>query len=385
MPAPAQPGAEQVFPRPGDADFVRPLDIDVLAKETQTGRIMFGVGVNSDAGLVGNVTVDEQNFDWTRWPESFEDVRNATAFRGNGEHFRLELQPGTLVQRYTVSWAKPYVWDSEANLSLSGYYYNRIYNEWTEERVGGSIGLGYQLNHDLMAQVGFTAEAVGVSNPAVDSFIGAVPEPIADVVGFSTRLAFQQTIAHDTRDNQFLATEGHRFAVTFQEVVGTYDYPSVDVSFRQYFLLHQRADGSGRHTLTLGARFDVTADNTPVYDRFYAGGFATLRGFDFRGVSPVSPGGIHLGGDAMVLLSAEYLFPITADDTLRGVVFCDTGTVEPSLREWTDNYRIAPGAGLRISVPMMGPAPIALDLAFPVSVNPGDRVLNFSFNVGFQR
>jgi outer membrane protein insertion porin family len=159
----------------------------------------------------------------------------------------------------------------------------------------------------------------------------------------------------------------------------------VDVSFRQYFLLHQRADGSGRHTLTLGARFDVTADNTPVYDRFYAGGFATLRGFDFRGVSPVSPGGIHLGGDAMVLLSAEYLFPITADDTLRGVVFCDTGTVEPSLREWTDNYRIAPGAGLRISVPMMGPAPIALDLAFPVSVNPGDRVLNFSFNVGFQR
>ena len=37
-----------------------PLEVD--ANETQTGRLMFGVGVNSDAGLVGNVTVDEQNF-----------------------------------------------------------------------------------------------------------------------------------------------------------------------------------------------------------------------------------------------------------------------------------------------------------------------------------
>jgi len=32
-------------------------------QEQQTGRLMFGVGVNSDAGLVGNVTLDEQDFD----------------------------------------------------------------------------------------------------------------------------------------------------------------------------------------------------------------------------------------------------------------------------------------------------------------------------------
>ncbi len=70
---------------------------------------------------------------------------------------------------------------------------------------------------------------------------------------------------------------------------------------------------------------------------------------------------------------------------LRGVVFCDTGTVERTLDDWRDNYRIAPGFGLRIVVPAMGPAPIALDFAFPVVVNPGDRVLNFSFFVGFGR
>ena len=33
-----------------------------------TGRLMLGVGVNSDAGLVGNFVLDEQNFDITRLP-----------------------------------------------------------------------------------------------------------------------------------------------------------------------------------------------------------------------------------------------------------------------------------------------------------------------------
>ena len=51
--------------------------------------------------------------------------------------------------------------------------------------------------------------------------------------------------------------------------------------------------------------------------------------------------------------TAEYMFPITADDALRGVVFCDFGTVEQDVR--ISNFRAAPGVGLRISIPAMGP------------------------------
>jgi outer membrane protein insertion porin family len=79
------------------------------------------------------------------------------------------------------------------------------------------------------------------------------------------------------------------------------------------------------------------------------------------------------------------MFPITADDMLRGVVFCDTGTVEPTINNWNNQYRVAPGFGLRITVPAMGPAPLAFDFAFPVAWNPGDRFEMFSFFVGFGR
>jgi outer membrane protein insertion porin family len=172
--------------------------------------------------------------------------------------------------------------------------------------------------------------------------------------------------------------------VGFEQAIGSFVYPRGDLDVRKYFLLHQRPDGSGRHVLSLSTRMGITGDNTPVYENFFAGGFSTIRGFYFRDASPQSDG-VVVGGHFMLLGSAEYMFPITADDTLRGVIFCDTGTVEPSINDWTDRYRVAPGFGLRVTIPAMGPAPIALDFAFPVSKNPGDRQQIFSFFVGFLR
>ncbi len=111
-----------------------------------------------------------------------------------------------------------------------------------------------------------------------------------------------------------------------------------------------------------------------------------MRGFDFRGASPIDPGtGIVLGGEFRFLGSVEYMFPLTADDMLKGVVFCDYGTTEENIEINSNNYRVAPGAGLRISIPAMGPAPLALDLAFPVAHADGDDIQNFSFFFGFGR
>jgi outer membrane protein insertion porin family len=70
---------------------------------------------------------------------------------------------------------------------------------------------------------------------------------------------------------------------------------------------------------------------------------------------------------------------------IHGVAFCDFGTVEENIALHGDNFRVAPGIGLRITVPAMGPAPIALDFAFPVLSAPTDEKQVFSFNIGLQR
>jgi outer membrane protein insertion porin family len=379
-------GLDAMSPLMGRPPYEEPpldLPLDWWADETTTGRFMFSVGVNSDLGLLGSVVIDEQNFDWTRWPRGWDDIRTATAFRGAGQRFRLEAMPGTQLQRYTVNFTEPYLFDTKISLGLSGYYYDRRFIEWTERRIGGRVALGYQLRPDLSATIAYNGESVGLWDPQV-GLSGTVPPELAAAVGDNARHSFRAQITLDTRDNAFLPTEGWLFEVGFEQTIGTFEYPRGDFDIRKYFLLRQRPDGSGRHVLSLSTRMAVSGGNTPVYDHYFAGGFSTLRGFSFRGASPRTDG-VVVGGEYMLLTSAEYLFPITADDALRGVVFCDAGTVEPTIKNWTDRYRVAPGFGLRITVPAMGPAPIALDFAFPVSQEPGDQKQVFSFFIGFLR
>jgi outer membrane protein insertion porin family len=148
--------------------------------------------------------------------------------------------------------------------------------------------------------------------------------------------------------------------------------------------LRERPDGTGRHTFSYYNQLGFAGPDTPIYERFYAGGFSTLRGFQFRGASPQDMT-VLVGGDFQFLNTLEYMFPITADDMLKMVAFVDFGTVESDVRIDWDQFRIAPGLGIRVTIPMISPAPIAIDFAVPVKHAPGDLLQNVSFFVGVGR
>ena len=299
---------------------------------------------------------------------------------------RLEAQPGTQVQRYSASWQNPYIFDTQNSLGVNGYYYSRQFINWFEQRIGGGVSIGRQFTPDLSASLAYRGAQVTISNPNVFD----VPQ-INAVIGDNALHGFSITGAYDTRDNPFLPTEGHLISAQVEQVIGTWVYPRAAVDLRKHFKLYERPDGSGRHVLTISGRAEYTGPNTPIYENIFYGGFSSIRGFAFRGVSPMVLSmnpvlqDVAVGGQFGMLASAEYMFPITADDMLRAVVFCDSGTVEPTISNWNNNYRVAPGFGLRITVPAMGPAPIALDFAFPIATNPGDIREVFSFFVGFNR
>jgi outer membrane protein insertion porin family len=376
--------ASPILADPGPQFYETPeryIPLDAYASETQTGRFMFGVGVNSDAGLVGSIVLDEQNFDWRRVPTSWEDFRNGTAFRGAGQRFRLEAAPGTEVQRYLFNFQEPYFLDTPVSLGLSGFFYDRRFRDWDEQRLGGRVSWGYMFSPDLSGTVALRAEQIEITNPRTPS-----PQDLIDVLGTTNFFSVKGTMVHDTRDSTFLPTQGHYIELGFEQAFGDFVFPRMNLDMRQHFVLHERPDTSGRHVLSLIGRLGVSGEDTPLYERFFAGGFSTLRGFAFRGASPVDlPTGVVVGGEFQALGTVEYLFPITADDMLRGVTFVDFGTVERTASIDGDNFRVAPGVGLRVSVPALGPAPIALDFAFPVLDAEGDREQMFSFFVGFGR
>ncbi|MEW4452874.1 BamA/TamA family outer membrane protein [Bremerella sp. JC817] len=357
----------------------RTADLTIRAEEAQTGRFQFGVGINSDAGVNGSIVIDERNFDWRRFPTSVDDIWNGRAWRGAGQGFRIEAMPGSQVQRYMVSFSEPYLFNTRVSMNMSGYLFNRIYRDWDEQRIGGRLGLGYRLTPDLSTAVSLRMEDVGISDPRVNNV-----QELNEAVGHHDLYTASWSITHDTRDMAFSPTEGHLFEINLEQAFGEYDYSRAEVDFRQYFLLGERPDGSGRHTLGFSTRAGFSGAETPIFENFYAGGFSTLRGFDFRRVGPKS-GDVYVGGPFRVLGSVEYMFPITADDMVKGVIFTDVGAVEESTKIVWDDFDVAPGFGLRISVPALGQAPIALDFAFPVNRADTDQTQVFSFFVGAAR
>jgi len=356
-----------------------PTPLDVFVEETRTGRFMFGVTVNSNAGLLGQITLSEQNFDITKPPTSWDDFLNGTAWRGAGQGFRLEAQPGNQLQRYLVSFTEPYFLGSEISFNASAFFFNRAYFDWTEERYGGRLAFGRRLTPDLSISTSIRAESVDIYDPRVTGV-----DALDRVLGKSDLFSGRVTLTHDTRDLPFMPTEGHLIEAAYEQVFGSFDYPRGEFEYAQYFLVRQRPDGGGRHTLAFTTKLGVSGSDTPIFENYFAGGFSTLRGFQFRGASPIE-GGVRVGGRFQWINSVEYFFPITADDMIRGTVFCDFGTVEQEVALHEENFRVAPGFGLRINVPALGPAPLAFDFAFPVAQADTDEDQVFSFFFGASR
>ncbi len=355
-----------------------PVPLDILVEEARTGRFMFGAGVNSDAGVTGQITVDERNFDIFGFPTSWEEIANGEAFRGRGQAFRLEAIPGNRVQRYLVSFTEPYLFWTPISLNLSAFLYDRGYYDWTESRAGGRVGLGYRLTPDLSVSAGLRLEEVRIKNPRV---LGV--EELDEVLGNSDFYSSQFSVRHDTRDLPFSPTEGHLIELKYEQAFGEYDYPRGEFDIRKYFMVRERPDGSGRHTISASLSGGFSGSETPLFENYFAGGFSTIRGFEFRGASPVSKS-VIVGGRFRLLGSVEYMMPLTADDMIKAVAFCDYGTVEKDITINKDNFRIAPGFGFRISVPALGPAPLAFDFAFPVASADTDdeQIFSFFFGVG---
>jgi outer membrane protein insertion porin family len=350
-------------------------DILVQVQETRTGSLMFGVGVNSDAGLTGSVVLNERNFDILRPPTSVDDLLSGRAFRGAGQEFRAEAMPGTQVQRYSVTWREPFLLDSPYSLTVGGYYWTRNYNEYDETRLGSRVTIGRKLNQYWSASASVRVESVGVHNVPFYA-----PEDFQQVAGQNFQVGFRAGVTRDSRDSYLRPTEGSLIDASFEEVTGDHTFPLAHLEGNKFFTVYQRPDNSGRHVLVARSELDWAGSNTPVYERFYAGGFRSMRGFEFRGVGP-DINGFKVGGDFMFLNSLEYQVPVKANDQIFLVAFVDSGTVEPQVE--IKDYRVSAGFGVRFVVPMLGPVPIALDFGFPIVKGPGDKEQVFSFWLGF--
>jgi outer membrane protein insertion porin family len=366
-----------------DAGTLR--DAVVRVDEGPTGRLLLTAGVGSESGLLGGVTVEEDNFDITNWPSSWSDLWRGNALRGGGQRLSLTLRAGTERSYYAIGLEDPAVRNTE--YSLGGTIYSRgiVRQEWDETRTGVSVTAGEQLSPYKRRSV-----TVGYENIDVDDTDPGDAPQIRREDGSHSKPFVRFRAEVDRRDDRFIPTDGYLLGGEIEVSAGDVEAVRLDVEGRRYWTVREER---GRHKHVVAARgrvgvVDSYSGRVPVYERLYAGGFSTLRGFQFEGVAPShGPTGDLIGGESMVLGSVEYSVPISRDDRLRALGFCDAGWVSEDVGgviSGLDELRIGLGLGLRWEVPQLGGA-IELDLAVPVARESDDETQSVHFSFGAER
>jgi outer membrane protein insertion porin family len=362
----------------GDDPESRDLLVEVA--EAQTGRILFGAGVTSNSGVLGSIIYEQRNFDITDWPSSTSEILQGTAFKGAGQTFRLQLEPGTELSRARVDFIEPWLFDQPYSFGASAYLSQRLRSDWTEQRLGGRLSLGKRFNDIWSAKVSVRGEDVAITN--IEDEPLRAPEILA-LEGHSLLTSFGPEIRRDTTDSPILPSKGTITTLGWEHygaLGGDFEFEKVTLGFNWYHSVYQ--DLLDRKTI-LSLRTDagyITGGDDPFFERFYGGGLGSVRGFRYRGISPrAGLGEDPVGGQFQLTGSVELNFPL-AGDILRGVIFTDAGTVQSELV--VDDIRVAVGFGFRLTLPMLGQLPIALDFGFPIRKDDQDDTRLFSFALG---
>ncbi|MDH3815209.1 MAG: translocation/assembly module TamB domain-containing protein [Acidobacteriota bacterium] len=120
-------------------------------------------------------------------------------------------------------------------------------------------------------------------------------------------------------------------------------------------------DATWMQAMRVGVAEPLQGTNLDPEARFFAGGQASIRGFDLNSVGP-DFFGIPAGGGALFVLNEELRIPVW--NPLRLAVFADIGQVWESWREADFNLSVGVGVGIRWSTPI---GPLWADVAWPVA------------------
>ncbi|MDO4936298.1 MAG: autotransporter assembly complex family protein, partial [Sutterellaceae bacterium] len=108
--------------------------------------------------------------------------------------------------------------------------------------------------------------------------------------------------------------------------------------------------------------------------RFFAGGDNSVRGYDYKSISPKNESGELTGGSKMATASLEYQYNVTGN--WWAAAFVDAGDSVKKFDEFSLNK--GAGVGVRWNSPI---GPVKVDVAWPIASDL-DRGMHFYFGLG---
>jgi outer membrane protein insertion porin family len=352
-------------------------NLHIAVHEGRTGNLTFGAGFSSLERATLFAEVSQSNFDL---------FNRRSFFQGDGQKFRLRMQLGSLSSEVVLSFEEPWLFQKQLGLGFSVFRTSSEYNStfYSQIQTGFEVYLRKHLFELWNGRLTYTYEVFDITDisPSASSIIQALAGKNA-----SSSIGLQ--LERDTRDKIINTTSGNRVELNMKFAGGPLGGSKINnnysLEFRgsQFFPIFE----TQAQVLALIARGGVVqnfgdATDVPYYNKWYLGGPTTLRGFEFREVSPRDQFNEPIGGKTYGFFSAEYSADIVSP--IRFAIFYDAGFVNSGAYDFNpatyhDNF----GFGLRLFV---AGAPLSLDFGIPIT---GDKLskkgnqFNFSFGTRF--
>ncbi|MBR9805172.1 outer membrane protein assembly factor [bacterium] len=170
----------------------------------------------------------------------------------------------------------------------------------------------------------------------------------ADESGRSELLLFGISASKTRSKGGLIPTEGSRYSASIEAAS---DGLLSDASFARVLTSAKWLNSLDKHRffseLQLGALYfyqSTSLRDIPSSLRFFAGGDSSVRGYDYKSISPTNDNGELIGGKYLAVARAEYSYRFRPK--WRAALFVDSGSVFNSLDDSSQTASLGPGAGI---------------------------------------
>ena len=350
----------EILPAQVEADKV---DLNVRVKEKPTGQFSIGGGFSTLDKLVAIADITEGNLG------------------GNGYMGRIRGQLGQQRSLGLITFRNPYLNDSLTSAQLDVYRSMTNYISYFEKKTGASVTFGRWLSEYVSGSFSLVAEQLQFSDPQPGLCPGFLPL-ICNQLGSQTTTGFRTSIFRDTRDYFLDPRSGMRigggvdYGTPYLGGTNNFYKYYIDVSKYTPLPFDTRFAARVRYGVTEG----IDGKQIPLTERFFVGGINTMRGFVFGKAGPVVPNLYTIiGASKELIFNFDYIFTISSEAKLNGVIFFDYGRGFDDNEKMSLNLRKAAGIEGRWISPF-GPLRVAYGLN--LAPRTGERTGVFEFTIG---
>ncbi len=354
---------------PGTPDQV---DVNYTVQERPAfGSLNFGIGYGDAQGLLFNASVSQDNF------------------LGTGQRYTVELNNSKVSTVYSLNLVDPYFTMDGVSRSLNFFYRTTDAGQaslsyYASDAYGAGIGFGIPVAEFDTVRIGGDYEHTYLKN--VDASSQQIQDFVTDNGDTFEAYKLSTSWTRDSR-NRFLFPSSGQLITLGTEVAlpaGSLQYYKLNYRHKAFFPLSESVTLTGGGELSYGHSYGDLSGNLPPFERYYAGGARTVRGFRASSLGPKDEFDNPVGGNARVVGNLELILPGPFGENSNSIrlgAFLDAGNVYDTDSGKVDlgELRYATGLSLYWMTPV---GAMTFTLAKALNAKADDRTEGFQFNLG---